>query len=106
MSVTIRPVRIGHLFARHGQVMTGQISATVRERDPASGAVQPRVARVDATDPVSGRIVGWAWSDARTGAYRITGLQAGYAYSLMARHPAGAFAPAAADQVIAQEATP
>lgn len=102
----IIPVQRSYLVVRNSRAVCGTIHATVKMRDPVSQTLMPKLARVDALEDHSGRLVGSAWSDAATGTYTIHGLDERLPHTVLARDPAQAMRPVAADRIVPEASKP
>lgn len=92
--------RYPYLTIRNGRVVAGVVSGTVKARDPLTQALAPKEARVDALEDRTGRLVSSAWSDPKTGAYTIKGLDETMAHTVLARDPQQQMRPVSADRLM------
>lgn len=95
-----KPVNVAYLVVRNGRVVSGAVSGIVKSRDPLTQALTPKEARVDALEDRTGRLVGSAWSDPKTGAYTIRGLDETMAHTVLARDPEQQMRPVSADRLM------
>lgn len=96
--------RYPHLFIRNARVVSGVVSGIVKSRDPLTQALAPKEARVDALEDRTGRLVGSAWSDPKTGVYTIKGLDETMAHTVLARDPEQQMRPVSADRLMPEAA--
>lgn len=89
-----------YLSIRNARVVSGFVSGTVKSRDPVTQALAPKEARVDALEDRTGRLVGSAWSDPKTGAYTIRGLDETMAHTVLARDPEQQMRPVSTDRLM------
>lgn len=99
-----KPVNVAYLIVRNGRVVSGSVSGIVKSRDPLTQALTPKQARVDALEDRTGRLVGSAWSDPKTGAYTIKGLDETMAHTVLARDPEQQMRPVSADRLMPEAA--
>ena len=98
------PVNLRWAVLRNGRIVSGTIANLVSAKDPATAALAPKQARVDALEDSTGRLVASTWSDPQTGAYTLVGLDETIAHTVLARDPLRNFRPVAADRILPRPA--